>query len=115
MLKCEWACPTVNAMKPDNNIRICGNYSLTLNKCTKLVKYPLPSVEAAIARVGDAKEFSKIDLYSAYLQLPLDDESNALTPIKYHRRTAPVQLLTVCNFQLTWNFPVIYVQSPVRY
>ena len=47
----------------------------------KLVKYPLPSVEDVIARVGDAKVFSKIDLESAYLQLPLDDESKVLTTV----------------------------------
>ena len=68
-----WACPTVNVMKPDGTVRICGDYSLTVNKCMKLVKYPLPSVEDVIARVGDAKVFSKIELESAYLQPPLDD------------------------------------------
>ena len=36
--------PTVNLMKPDGTVRICGDYSLTVNKCMKLVKYPLPSV-----------------------------------------------------------------------
>ena len=45
VFKCEWACPTVNVMKPDGNVRICGDYSpLTVNKRMKLVKYPLPSV-----------------------------------------------------------------------
>ena len=68
-------------MKPDVNIRICGDYSLTPNKCMKLVKYPLPSIEDIIARVGDGKVFSKIDLESAYLELPLDDESKVLTSI----------------------------------
>ena len=68
-------------MKPDGNIRICGDCSLTVNKCMKLVKYPLPSVEDVITRVGDAKVFSKIDLESAYLQLPLDDESKVLTTV----------------------------------
>ena len=48
---------------------------------TKLVKYLLPSVKDVIARVGDAKVFSKIDLESAYLQLPLDDEFKVLTTI----------------------------------
>ena len=65
-------------MKLEGNIRICGDYSLTVNKCVKLVKYPLPSVEDVIARVGDTKVFSKIDLEIAYLQLPLDDESKKL-------------------------------------
>ena len=35
VFKCEWACHTVNVMKPDGNIRICGDYSLTVNKCVK--------------------------------------------------------------------------------
>ena len=47
----------------------------------KLVKYPLPSVDDVIARVGDAKAFFKIDLECAYLQLPLDDDSKVLTTI----------------------------------
>ena len=81
MYKCEWACPTVNVMKSDGNIRICADYSLTVNKCMKLVKYLFPSVQDVIARVGDAKVFSKIDLESAYLQLPLDDESKVLMTI----------------------------------
>ena len=32
VFKCEWACPTVNVMKPDDNLRICGDYSLTLKQ-----------------------------------------------------------------------------------
>ena len=37
------------------------------------VYYPFPSVEDVMARVGDASIFSKLDLESAYLQLPLDE------------------------------------------
>ena len=81
VFKCEWACPTVNVMKPDGTVRIYGDYSLTVNKCMKLVKYPLPSVEDVFTLVGDAKVFSKIHLESAYLQLPLDDESKVLTTV----------------------------------
>ena len=81
VFNCEWACPTVNVMKTDSTVRICGYYSFTVNKCMKLVKYPLPSVEDIITRVGDAKVFSKIDLESAYLQLKLDDESKVLTTV----------------------------------
>ena len=108
VFKCEWACPTVNVMKPHGTLRICGDYSLTVNKCMKLVKDPLPSVEDVIARVGDAKVFSKIDLESAYLQLPLDEESKVLT-LSIPQKGCTGQLLTVWNFQFTWNFPVIYV------
>ena len=77
----EWACPIVSVLKSDGNVRICGDYSLTLNKVMKTVQYPLPSIENVLGIVGDAKVFSKIDLESAYLQLPLDENSKAYTTI----------------------------------
>ena len=72
----EWASPTVYVLKSENkSVRICGDYSATINKNPKLNQCPLPSVAAMISRVGNSSIFSKIDLKSAYLQLPLDDAS----------------------------------------
>lgn len=77
----RWACPSVNVLRPDGRIRICGDYSLTINRCMEVVQYPLPSVEDVLAKVGSAKIFSKIDLECAYLQIPLDDLSKTYTTI----------------------------------
>ena len=41
----EWASPIVPVMKPDNSIRICGDYKTTINKASKLDTYPLPKVD----------------------------------------------------------------------
>ena len=41
----EWASPIVPVMKPDNSIRICGDYKTTINKASKLNTYPLPKVD----------------------------------------------------------------------
>ena len=79
--KSDWACPTVNVLKSNGKIRICGDFSCTINNQMRCVKYPLPTVEEVIARVGNAKVFSKIDLENAYLQLPLDDQSKKYTTI----------------------------------
>ena len=77
----EWACPTVNVMKSDGKIRICGDYSMTLNKCMNTVQYPLPTIEDVLGNMGCAKIFSKVDLQQAYLQLPLDESSKQYTTI----------------------------------
>ena len=54
--------PFVNVLKPDGKIRICGEYSMTINKCMDTVLYPLPTIEDVLSSVGNAKIFSKIDL-----------------------------------------------------
>lgn len=77
----RWACPTVNVLKSNNEIRICGDYSLTVNKVMDTVQYPLTSIEEVLGTVADAKVFSKIDCQKAFLQLPLDDKSKEYTTI----------------------------------
>ena len=56
----EWASPTVCVLKSDNkSVRICGDYSATINKNLKLNQCPLPSVDEVISRVGNSSIFSK--------------------------------------------------------
>ena len=57
----EWATPTVNVVKNNNEIRICGDFSVTVNKYLEPVKTSLVSIDEVISQVGGAKFFSKID------------------------------------------------------
>ena len=84
VLSSSWCSPTVNVLKKDNTIRLCGDYSQTINKFMKITRYPLPSIEDVISDVGNAKYFSKIDLQTAFLQVPLDDASKPYTTINTH-------------------------------
>ena len=77
----EWATPIVCVLKPNGALRLCADYSVTLNKSITTVKYPLPSIEEVIGQMGNAKIFSKLDLQNAYLQLPLSEESKLFTTI----------------------------------
>ena len=77
----EWACPSVNVINSNNDVRICGDYSLTINKVMNTVKYPLPTVEEVLGSVANAKVFSKLDFQQAFLQLPLDENSKQYTTI----------------------------------
>lgn len=77
----EWASPTVNVLKSDGTVRICGDFSATLNKVLQPVHSQLPSIDDVIASVGDARIFAKLDLTNAFLQLPLEEKSKPLTTI----------------------------------
>lgn len=59
VFRSNWACPTVNVLKKCGKIRICGDYSLTINKCMNIVQYPLPSIEDVLGKVCNAQFLSK--------------------------------------------------------
>ena len=48
----EWAAPMVAVLKQDKNtVRICGDFSVTVNPVSKLDRYPIPKVEDLFARL----------------------------------------------------------------
>ena len=77
----DWASPIVNILKSDGTVRICGDFSGTVNGHLDAVRTPLPSVDDVISRVGTATVFGKIDLSNAFLQLPLNPDSKKYTTI----------------------------------
>ena len=79
VLSSNWSSPMVAVLKSDNKVRLCGDYSGTINKFMDITRYPLPTIDDVIVKVGNAKYFSKIDLQTAFLQVPLDDESKEYT------------------------------------
>ena len=82
----EWAAPIVAVLKHDkNSVRICGDFSVTVNPVSKLDKYPIPKIDDLFAKLSKRKYFSKLDLSRAYQQLPLDEESRKYVVINTHR------------------------------
>ena len=71
----EWATPIVIVHKKDGSLRLCADFSCTVNKYLKAVNSPLITVDEAIASVGNAKIFSKLDLSQAFMQIPIHSES----------------------------------------
>ena len=71
----EWATPIVPVLKKDgNNVRICGDFKVTVNPQLAVDQYPLPRIEDIFASLSGGKKFSKIDLKHAYLQLEVDEK-----------------------------------------
>ena len=81
----DWAAPIVVVSKPDNSIRICGDYSVTINKAKRVDKYPIPRIEDLYTTLAGGEKFTKLDLRNAYLQMQLDEQSKQYVTINTHR------------------------------
>ena len=82
----KWAAPLVVVPKAGGkDVRLCGDYRLTVNKAARADQYPLPRIEDLLSRLCGGKVFSKCDLKSAYNQLVLEKESRKFLTINNHR------------------------------
>ena len=81
----KMAAPIVPVLKPDNSLRLCGDYKVTVNLMVKLDSYPIPNMRDLMAGLSNMKVFSKLDLSQAYAQLELTDKSKPLTMVNTHR------------------------------
>ena len=48
----EWAAPIVAGVKPDGQVRICGDYRLTVNRASRLEAYPIPQIDELFASMS---------------------------------------------------------------
>jgi len=80
----DWASPIVPVKKPSGSLRICGDYSVALNKHLKVPEHPMPNIEELLAKLNGGEKFSKLDLSQAYQQILLDNESQKLVAINTH-------------------------------
>ena len=81
----DWAAPIVPVVKPNDSVRICGDFKLTVNKVAKLDTYPLLKIDDLFSQLAGGKRFSKLDLAHAYLQVALDEESKQYVVINTHK------------------------------
>ncbi|XP_061164934.1 uncharacterized protein K02A2.6-like [Saccostrea echinata] len=81
----KWATPIVPAIKKNGNVRLCGDYKVTVNPVMCVDKYPLPKIEDIFATLAGGKNFSKLDLTQAYHHMELDEDSQDLLVINTHK------------------------------
>ena len=92
----DWAAPVVPVVKSDGRIRLCGDYKVTINRASKIDKYPLPRIDDLLTTLAGGKRFSKLDLAHAYLQVPLDLDSKKFTTINTHKGLYQYTRLPFC-------------------
>ena len=79
---CKWAAPIVPVLKRMVQYVCGGDYKLTANKALLTESYPLPNVDEMVTALAGGMSFTKLDMSNAYLQLPVDEESQEYLVIK---------------------------------
>lgn len=77
----DWAAPIVPLLKSCGGVRICGDYKVPVNWVSSVAQYPIPRVEDWFAKLSGGKQFSKLDMSHAYLQVPFDTGSKKYVTI----------------------------------
>ena len=68
------------------SLKVCGDYSVTVNSQLKTHRQPIPVPEELMHKLGGGYGFTKIDLADAYNQIPLSPESQKRLALSTHRR-----------------------------
>ena len=90
----EWASPTVSIVKPNGDLRICGDYPVIINKFSVMEQYPIPSLEELLSKLSGGTRFTKIDLSQAYHQLEHTPENRKNTTINTYQGLYQYKRLT---------------------
>ena len=65
-------------------IRIVGNFEITVNPHLKIDHFPLARTDEIFATLAGDEKFTLIDFSEAFLQIPIDKESQNILVISTH-------------------------------
>ena len=81
----EWGTPIVPIVKQNGQLRLCGDYKITVNPALLIDKYPLPKPQDIFASLAGGQRYSKLDLRQAYLQCEVDEASKEVLTLNTHK------------------------------
>lgn len=81
----RWGTPLVPVLRANKTLRLCANYSLTVNPHLEDVNYSLPKVEEMFAAIQGGQKFTKLDFKNAFNQLLLDQSTRELLAWSTHK------------------------------
>ena len=74
----------VHIPKSDGTTHSCGDYSVTVNPSLHVPQYPVPLTEDVFCNLAGGQRYTKLDLTSAFRQIPLDPQSQQYVTINTH-------------------------------
>lgn len=77
----DWATPVLFVKKSDGQLRVVGDYKVTVNPWIRESEYPMPTVSEALNTLNGGTIFSQIDLKNAYKQLRVAPETSKILTI----------------------------------
>ena len=89
----EWATPVVPVLKTNGEVRLCGDYRMTVNPQLQIDRHPIPKVSDLLFKIKKGGCFSKLDLSHAYQQVELDEPSQELLTLNTHKGLFKVKRL----------------------
>ena len=99
----EWVTHVV-VQKPNGNMRICGDYKVTVSSQLHVDQQYIPRIDELFAKLRGGQNFSKLDLSDAYLQVELDDATKMVLVVNSHKGLFRYNRLSF----LTAQAPVIF-------
>ena len=70
--------------KDGDEVRVCGDFSVTYNACAEVETYPMPKIEDMHSALRGCQVFSVLDLKQAYHQIPISTQSQKYLTINTH-------------------------------
>ncbi|XP_020621531.1 uncharacterized protein K02A2.6-like [Orbicella faveolata] len=83
----NWSTSIVHVVKPNDAVRICGDYKITVNPQLQTEEYFLTRIGDVFAELAGGGRFTKIDLKQphAYHQMEVEEESQEYLTINTHQ------------------------------
>lgn len=82
-------------IKHDGKIRLCVDFKVSINQQIKVDQHPLPLIEETYAKLAGGVQFTKLDLWDAYLQMEVEEGSRDLLTVNtYKEGPVPVHEIT---------------------
>lgn len=83
----DWGSPLVVIPKADGGVRLCVDYKVGVNQRLVDAHYPIRKIDEIFNSLRDSKYFCRLDLYKAYLHVPVDQSSSEIQTISTHKGT----------------------------
>ena len=104
----EWAAPIVPVLKASGDIRICGDYKVTINQAVKVDKYPIPNIDDLFTKVSGGQLFTTLDLRNAYQQVVFRGRVTETHDNKYNKGSLRVCASSVWCLVRAWHISAHY-------
>ncbi|XP_028968852.1 uncharacterized protein K02A2.6-like, partial [Galendromus occidentalis] len=82
----EWAHPLVVVPRAKGKkVRLCGDFKSGINRFIKTDEHPLKNIRHALDNIGNGVKFSKLDILSAFLHMPVRESDRKYLVVNTHR------------------------------
>lgn len=82
----EWSHPIVIVSHAKGRkVRICGDFKVGINRFLNVDDYPLKNVRHALDNIGNGRRFTKLDISSAFLHMPVREQDRKYLVVNTHR------------------------------